>query len=224
MKTRFKLTAISLSLILILGLAAPLTALAQTASGTILGTVSDSNGGVITDATVKITNVQTGFSRTVTTDSEGRYRVPVLPLGKYEVRAEHAGFATKVHTEIELTVGREAVVDFTLTAGRVEESVLVVGEASLVETTNPSLSGYVGTRRVNELPLNGRDVFQLATLQVGVVSTAALDTGDTIDIGPGATKIAVNGARITANSFLLDGTFLNDAFNNTPGAVSGAFS
>jgi hypothetical protein len=224
MKMRFKLAAISLSLILILGLVAPLTALGQVASGTILGTVSDSNGGVITDATVKITNVQTGFSRTITTDHEGRYRVPVLPLGKYEVRAEHAGFATKVHTEIELTVGREAVVDFTLSAGKVEESVLVVGEASLVETTNPSLSGYVGTRRVNELPLNGRDVFQLATLQVGVTSTAALDTGDTIDIGPGATKIAVNGARITSNSFLLDGTFLNDAYNNTPGPVSGGFS
>jgi outer membrane receptor protein involved in Fe transport len=223
MKTRFKLAAISLSVLVLLS-AIPRNVFGQATSGAILGTVNDSNGAVITEATIKATNIQTGFARTATTDGEGRYRIQLLPLGKYEVKAEHAGFASEVRSGIELTVGRDAVLDFTLKAGKVEESVVIVGEASLVETTNSSLTGFVGERRIHELPLNGRDVFQLSTLQVGVINTAGLTTGDTIDVGPGTSKIAVNGSRITSNSFLLDGTWLNDAYNNTPGPVSGGFS
>ena len=224
MKTRLQLPSAFVSVVLLLVSVMPRTGFAQATTGTILGTVSDSDGAVIADAVIKITNVQTGLTRSVTTDSEGRYRLPLLPVGSYEVKAERQGFGSQVHSGIELTVGRDAVVDFALKAGQVEESVSIVGEAPLVETTSSALAGLVDERRIRELPLNGRDVFQLSTLQVGVTNTAGLTVGDTIDVGPGTTKIAVNGSRISSNSFLLDGTSLNDAYNNTPGSVGGGFS
>jgi hypothetical protein len=124
-------------------------------------------------------------------------------------------------------VGREAVIDFQLEVGKVEDTVSISGGAPLVETTTSTVAGLVGERNIRELPLNGRDVFQLTTLQVGVANTAGITTafgGGPINVGPGTTKIAVNGARITSNNFLLDGTNVNDAFNNTPGAISGNFT
>ncbi|HLE64339.1 MAG TPA: TonB-dependent receptor, partial [Pyrinomonadaceae bacterium] len=213
-------------LILLLFVVFPAPTYAQTTTGTILGTVTDEQGAVVAGATITIKNVETGVTRTITTDDGGRYRVPSLPLGQYEVNIERQGFTTELRSGIELTVGREAVVDFSLKVGNVQETVKVSGEAPLVQTTNGALEGLVDERTVRELPLNGRDVFQLTTLQVGVTNTAGI-TGQfgagAIDVGPGTTKIAVNGARITANLFLLDGTMVNDALNNTPGAVSGGF-
>jgi hypothetical protein len=200
---------------------------AQVTTGTILGVVKDETGAVIAGATITIRNIETGLARSEMTDEGGRYRVPALPLGRYEVKAEQNGFTTTVRSGIQLTVGREAVVDFTLKVGKVQETVTVTGEAPLVVTTSGALAGLVDERRVRELPLNGRDVFQLTTLQVGVANTASLTTvfgGGPINVGPGTTKIAVNGARITANSFLLDGANVNDAFNNTPGGVAGNFT
>lgn len=215
------------SLVLLLFLIVSSYAFAQVTTGTISGVVKDQTGAIISQAIITIRNLDTGLTRTAVTDQEGRYYVPALPLGDYEVKAEHEGFKTEVRSGIRLTVGREASVAFVLSVGELRETVTITGETSLVETSNPSLSGLVGERRMRELPLNGRDVFQLTTLQVGVISTAGITSrvgGGAIDIGPGRTKIAVNGARITANNFLLDGTTVNDAFNNTPGAISGNFT
>jgi hypothetical protein len=189
--------------------------------------VKDQSGAAIAKAKITIKNIETSVSRDVTTDDGGRYRVPALPLGNYEVKAEHQGFSSQLRSGIELTVGRVAVVDFELPVGRVEDTMTINAEASLVETTNPALAGLVAERDIKELPLNGRDVFQLTTLQVGVVNTAGITStfgAGAIDVGPGTTKIAVNGARITTNSFTLDGTRVNDALNNTPGSVSGGFT
>jgi outer membrane receptor protein involved in Fe transport len=188
--------------------------------------VRDGSGAAIAKAKVTIKNVETSVSRDATTDDGGRYRVPALALGFYEIKAEHTGFSSQVRGGIELTVGRVAVVDFELPVGKVEDTITIEGEASLVETTTPALSGFVAERDIKELPLNGRDVFQLTTLQVGVVNTAGITStfgAGAIDVGPGTTKISVNGARITTNSFTLDGTRVNDALNNTPGSVSGGF-
>jgi hypothetical protein len=227
MKTRLTRTAIFSLLILVLPVVVfPSTGFAQTTTGTILGTVIDQAGAIVPGATVTIKNIETGVTRSSMTDEGGRYRVPTLLPGQYEVKAEREGFSTELRSGIELTVGREAVVDFSLQVGKVQETVKVSGEAPLVETTNAALTGLVDERSVRELPLNGRDVFQLTTLQVGVTNTAGITSqfgAGAIDVGPGTTKIAVNGARITANLFLLDGTMVNDALNNTPGAVSGGF-
>jgi hypothetical protein len=226
MKPQRFLTATVLSLILCLQLILP-AAHAQTTAGSILGTVVDQSGAVISEVTITIKNADTGLTRAIATDHDGRYRVPNLPVGSYEVKAERKGFSSRIRGGIDLTVGRDAVIDFQLEVGNVEDVVSITGEGSPVETTTSALAGLVGERDMRELPLNGRDVFQLTTLQPGVVSTASITAtigGGPMNVGPGTTKIAVNGARMTANNFLLDGTSVNDTLNNTPGSVSGNFT
>jgi hypothetical protein len=204
----------------------PSTGFTQTTTGTILGTVTDQAGAIIPDVTITIRNVETGLTRTTNTDGSGRFRLSSLPPGKYEITAERTGFVTELRS-LELNVGQSEVTDFSLGVGNVRETVKVTSETPLVETTGAALQGVVTESQIRGLPLNGRDVFQLTTLQAGVTNTAGITSksgGGAIDVGPGTTKIAVNGARITANNFLLDGTTANDAYNNTPGAVSGNFT
>ena len=119
-------------------LAQPL--LAQVTTGTVLGTVRDETGAMVPGVTVTLKNVETGISRTVLTDEGGRYRASSLPLGSYEIQAELSGFNTDVRSGIKLTVGREAMVDFTLRVGDVTERVEVTGEAPLVDTATAVVS------------------------------------------------------------------------------------
>ena len=112
---------------------------AQVTTGTISGTVKDSTGAALTGATVVVLNEETGISRTVQTDAAGRYSALSLSLGNYRVTATHEGFQTEVRNGIVLTVGREAVVDLSLTVGAVTQTVEVKGEAPLVESQWPRL-------------------------------------------------------------------------------------
>src|SRR2546429_4895179 len=190
----------------------------QTTAGTILGTVSDESGARIPGVAVTITNLDTGIVRSVTTDEAGRYRAPSLGLGSYEVKAELVGFRTAVRTGIQLTVAAEAVVNLTLSVGSVSEPVEVTGEAPLVEITSATLSGLVDDKKIRDLPLNGRSFEQLAFLQPGV--TPYFRGRRETDQGEGV-KMSVSGSRVDSNSFLLDGTNINDQSNNTPGSASG---
>src|SRR2546425_1702294 len=190
----------------------------QTTAGTILGTVSDESGARIPGVAVTITNLDTGIVRSVTTDEAGRYRAPSLGLGNYEVKAELVGFRTAVRTGIQLRVAEEAVVNVTLSVGTVSEQVKVTGEAPLVEITSAALSGLVGDKKIRDLPLNGRSFEQLAFLQPGV--TPYFRGRRETDQGEGV-KMSVSGSRVDSNSFLLDGTNINDQSNNTPGSASG---
>lgn len=113
---------------------------AQVTTATILGVVRDESGAVLPGATVTARNVETRITRTVTSGSDGQYRVPQLALGSYEVEAQQKGFQTEMRKGIVLTIGREAVVDFWLKAGAVVETVSVTAEAPLVETTNSSVA------------------------------------------------------------------------------------
>ena len=113
---------------------------AQTTTGTILGTVTDETGGVLPGVDITLTNTDTGASRTVVSDDEGRYRSPNLSLGNWEVQAALTGFQTSIRSGIQLTVGREAVVNLRLSIGEISERVVVEGEAPLVETTSPALT------------------------------------------------------------------------------------
>src|SRR3990172_3011877 len=99
--------------------------LGQVTTGTILGTVMDASGAVVPGATITIRNVETGISRTLTSDAAGRYTAPQLPLGRYEVTAEASGFQRVVRSGIELSVGRQAAVDFQMRVGTVAEQVTV---------------------------------------------------------------------------------------------------
>lgn len=195
---------------------------AQTTKATVLGTVKDEGGSIIPGATVKVKSLENGLSRDVVADEEGRYRVSELLPGNYEVRCEHSGFGAEVRTGIILTVGREAVVDLILKVGDVKEEAVVKADAAQVETNSSDVSYLVNQRQIQDLPLNGRDVLQLATLINGVVTTAP-NAADPTEIGPGRTLLSVNGARINGNAYFLDGTETVDGFGNSPGGLGGGF-
>jgi hypothetical protein len=195
-------------------------AFAQVTTGTISGIVQDASGAAIVGAAITIRNLDTGTVRTVMTDTGGRYNAPDLPLGNYEVEARQTGFQTEARLGINLTVGREAVVDLSLKVGQISERVLVTGEAPVVETTTSAMSALVDERTIRDLPLNGRSYDQLALFQPGVVSMGAGQASAAFDFGTG-TRFSVTGSRPYANSFLLDGTDINDHANGTPGGAAG---
>ncbi|MBI3894920.1 MAG: TonB-dependent receptor, partial [Acidobacteria bacterium] len=192
---------------------------AQVTTGTVSGTVSDSTGAVIPGANVTLRNVETGITRTTMTDAAGRYRVPQLGLGSYEVTAEAAGFQTSVRTGITLTVGREATVDFSMQIGAVAERITVTGEAPLIETTSATVASLVSEREVRDLPLSGRSFADLTAIQPGVVSD--LGVGQSVNNGVG-TRVSINGARPQQSSYLMDGIdIVSPAYNIPPASVLG---
>src|SRR2546422_9196016 len=156
---------------------------AQVTTATIAGVVQDSSGAVIPGVSVTVKNLDTGIARTVTTDERGRYTVPDLSLGNYEVEAQLPGFQTEVRSGITLSVGRSAIVNFALKVGQVSDKVTITEEAPLVESTTSAMSSLVDERTIRELPLNGRSYDQLALLQPGVVTVGAGQASVAFDFG-----------------------------------------
>lgn len=193
---------------------------AQVSTGTISGVVQDPSGAVIAGAMVTVRDVDTGAVRTLTTDTGGRYLAPVLPVGNYEVTAQQSGFQTEVRSGINLTVGREEVVNLALRVGQISDKVTITAEAPLVESTTSAMSSLVDERTIRDLPLNGRSYDQLALLQPGVVTMGAGQASSAFDFGEG-TRFSVTGSRPYANSFMLDGTDVNDHAGGTPGGAAG---
>ena len=193
---------------------------AQRVTSGALGTVTDSSGAVMPGANITITDIDTGEERTISTSDTGEYRVFGLAPGIYRISAARRGFQTVVRSGIELLVNQQITVDFTLPVGEHREAIEVSAGAPLIETTQPGMSGVVTENRLRELPLNGRDVFQLTLLQPGVLPIAAAG-GNPFAEG-GSTRAAVQGARPTMNNITLDGGDVNDpAFNGPPGGVAG---
>jgi hypothetical protein len=190
----------------------------QASTATILGIVHDTSGASIPGAPVTIKNLETGLVRAVSTDEAGRYYAPSLPIGRYEVSVQKEGFDTEVRTGIELTVGREAVVDLALKVGEVRQRVVVTGDATLVETTNATLSSLVDNEQIRDLPLNGRGFEQLALFQPGVLATGVSSFGP---LQGGGQQKVINGGRPEQNLFLLDGTDINDMFGKGTGDAAG---
>lgn len=197
---------------------------AQTTTATISGAVADPNGATVTGAKITAKNVNTNSTRTVTTDSDGRFLILALPLGNYDVEAEQQGFSRELRRGIVLTVGRDAVVNFALKVGAVTNEVIIVGDANQVNVTSSEISALVDARTIVDLPLNGRDVLQLATLQIGIAKIPGALVEGQIDSGTGNVKMSSNGSRLNANSIVLDGTSVNEVQNTTPGSVTGAFT
>jgi hypothetical protein len=193
---------------------------AQATTATILGTVTDTSGAAVADAAVQIKNVATGITQNVATDTGGRYRVPDLGLGDYDVQASKAGFQTVVRKGITLAVGSESVVDFSLPVGQTQQTVLVEGQASQVETTSAAVGNVVESVQVRDLPLNGRSYTQLLALAPGV-QTAAQATQDpgSAFYGRGA-QYSVAGSRLYGQSFLLDDTDVADFFGHGVGSAA----
>ena len=198
----------------------PGMALAQV-TASIGGAVQDTSGAVIPGAAVTVKSLETGAARTLTTNDSGNYRALALPVGRYEVSAEKAGFKTAVRAGINLVVGQEAVVNLSLDVGEVQQAVTVTAEAAIVNTTTVSTSGLVGEREVKDLPLNGRSFDNLITLNPGTGNPTTLRVNGGA-AGPGA-NFNIAGRRGTDNLFLLNGIEYTGSSEEcqTPGGASG---
>src|SRR5579872_4289935 len=117
-------------------------------SATLLGTVTDSGGAVVPNASIEVKNAGTGQVQQVRTDAQGRYTIPDLPIGDYEAQAVAQGFQTTVRRGITLTVGAQAVVDFSLSVGQAQQTVTVEGQVSSVDTVSAAVSSYVEQKQI----------------------------------------------------------------------------
>lgn len=198
-------------LVLLISTSCPL--FAQTFRGTVLGTVTDSQGAVVPGAKVTVKNVNTGLERTTQTSPDGSYAIPELPIGTYTITVNQSGFQTSVTTSVAVDVAGERRVDVALKPGQVSETVQVSGESlPVVETTNDTLGGVLTQQDVKDLPINGRDYTKLIFLNPGVAGSA-----DQITDSPGSFgEFSMNGARGRSNNYLLDGTDMNDGYRNDP--------
>src|SRR5688572_5566849 len=132
------------------------TARAQQMTATMAGSVRDTSGAIVPEATVTLKHVETGTTRTAVTNERGLYRMPALQVGQYEIAVEKPGFKQLVRRGITLVVGQELALDLELEVGAVEQQVTITADAPLVNTTTSSTSGLVGERQIEDLPLNGR--------------------------------------------------------------------
>ena len=192
-------------------------------SAAMSGIVTDPTGATVAWASVTAKDIDTGFTRTTVTDSSGTYHLFSLPVGTYEVRVAKDGFAEEVRTGIHLAVGQEVNVDLRLHLGKVDQEIVVNGDASPVALTTQDISGLVGERQVKDLPLNGRSYDLLLTLNPGVVNFTSEKTGG-IGVSNSTTgnNFAVSGNRPQQNLFLLNGIEYTGAAENNmqPGGSS----
>src|SRR5206468_1884291 len=151
----------------ILVLAAASTGFAQITAATVSGTIKDTTGGVLPGVEVVVKNLDTGVSRSTTTDTNGAFTVPGLAPGRYEARATLPGFKVEAKS-FDLAVAQEAGLNLTLEVGATEESITVAANAVVVDTRSSSLSALVPEKTIEELPPNGRNYNSLATLQPAI--------------------------------------------------------
>ena len=190
-------------------------ALRGQATGSFNGNVNDKSGGAIPGASVAVTSQATGLERDTKTDSAGHYLIPLLPVGTYGIKVEAPGFQSAVSKDLRLQVDEARELDFTLVPASVTTTVTVSGEAVAVETTNPSLGQVITSQQVSQLPLNGRDFVQLATLTAG--ATAETNPGSFFNSSPdsevaarGSYSLSVGGSRPNSTDWLLDGVDNNE--------------
>ena len=143
-------------------------ALAQSSRARIVGTVKDTQGAVVSGANVTVTNVATGVENKTTTDQDGYYQALELPIGTYRVKVQRDGFNTSETVGYTLEINQAQRIDVTLRVGAKSETVEVTGEAAQVEVVNPTLGASITSRPIVDLPLNGRNVLDLALLEPGV--------------------------------------------------------
>ena len=205
-----------LGMIIVALLAAASIAAAQTATGQITGSVQDPSGAVMRKVKVTVTNQDTGLTRVTTTNEQGDYVVPLLPVGHYLVTAEETGFKTALRSDVTLTVDQIQRVDLQLEAGNLSETVEVKAAAVALDSSNASIGQTITERQVTELPLNGRNFIQLLFLGAGAVETSGEQGGMRQGAG---NAISIMGSRPTSNNFMIDGTSNVDTALGTPAAI-----
>jgi hypothetical protein len=180
------------------------------ATGSFSGTVSDKAGAVISSATVKVTSQDTGLSRDARTDDSGHYLVPLLPVAQYTIRVESQGFQTNEQKDIRLQVDEHREVDFALAPASVTSTVEVNATEVAVETANATLGQVITSEQVADLPLNGRNFVQLATLTPGTTSSTSpvsffTSAASSEAATRGSFSLSSGGSREQETDWLLDG-------------------
>src|SRR6266853_161272 len=196
---------------------------AQVTGATLSGTITAASGGVLAGAQISVRNTATGATKDATADSAGFYAVPNLIPGAYEVKVTAKGFSTAVQSNLSLAVGQQQQLNFSLKVGETSQTVQVTEAAPQIELSSSTLTGQVEAETVRELPLNGRDWTQLATLQPGVKrieTQMSTDTSARGNRGFGA-ELTVSGQRSTFNNYRIDGISVVDYAMAAPGNVIG---
>jgi len=177
-----------------------LPSFAQKITGDLTGTITDKSGAVVPNVSVTVVSIATGATRSATTNPSGNYTVPELAVGTYKVKASAQGFKTSARNA-DVAAGAVTKADFTLEVGERTETVEVEGVAPLVELS-PNDNNYVDSKKIENVPLNGRDFNSLLAITPGVQR----------EPGGGFLAISINGARTTSNNYFIDGLYNNDRY------------
>ncbi len=214
-------------LLFILCLIVPMSAapLYGQAAGSFFGNVLDKSGSSVPGADVTVVSQATGLTRASKTDSAGHYLVPLLPVGTYTVRVDATSFQSAVSKDLVLQVQEARELDFSLVPATVNTSVVVTGDAVAVETGNPSLGQVITAQQVSQLPLNGRDFVQLATLTAGATAetnpNSFFTSGSDSEVAArGSFSLSVGGSRPNSTDWLLDGVDNNELTSGGIGIFS----
>jgi Carboxypeptidase regulatory-like domain/TonB dependent receptor len=184
-------------------LLAALPAMTQSTAGRILGTITDLSGAAVSGATVVVTDVQRGSSRTLTTDDSGDYVAAELAPGTYKIRVEAKGFKTAERPNLVIEVATDVRSDFSLQPGAVSETVIVQEEVPLLNTTSSTLGGTLSNQEINDLPLSGRNYENLLQLRPGVMRYP----------GGGFSTTSANGLRAEDNAYFIEGLFNSEPYS-----------
>lgn len=185
----------------------------QQTTGTMVGAVTDSSGSSVATATVEVTNTATNAKRVVRTDATGYYSVVFLPSGRYSVTASATGFNQSKANDVSLDVGQTARLDFRLEVGDVSQTVTVAADVTALQTESAAVGTVIDSKKIEDLPLNGRNFVQLAQLipgaQPGTPGSITVRRGrgsiGQSDSAFGSTGLSVNGVRDTGNRYFIDG-------------------
>jgi len=185
------------------------------ATGSFLGTVTDKSGSAVAGATVTVTSQGTGAVRSAVTDETGHYIVNLLPVSVYTIRVEFKGFQPVETKDVKLQVDEQRELDFSLTLATVSATVEVTANAVALETANPSLGQVITSQEVAQLPLNGRDFVQLATLTPGTTQETSNGSFFTSNASSevaarGPFSLSVGGSRANSTDWLIDGVDNNE--------------
>ena len=176
------------------------TAQSQAINGQIEGVVADSNGGSVANANITVRNIETGSERTVTTDADGVYRVPLLPLGTYRITIEAANFKRYVREGVTLTTGQTATINAAMEAGDVSATVTITSDAPVADPGKIDVGRVLNAREVQNLPLVSRNPYNYALLQANVTGRPNSEFGV---------------PRINANGYARRTNYQLDGNNNT---------
>ena len=179
------------------------TSISLAQEATIVGAVTDSTGAAVPNASIVITNTDTGISRTITSADDGQYVAPDLHIGHYLIRAQASGFKVAERKDLLLQVGDRTRVDFSLQVGNTQETITVEANPVAVQTESGEVSSVVTAQQVSDLPTNGRTLYNLYSLTPGAVSLQGDNISPTAVSGDN--NVSINGQRMGHNLMLIDG-------------------